>query len=363
MGKVYLKGRLLLFAVWKGLVPLMGGLRMRRKIQTRKLWNSEAEILLRNADGSFPKDRTLETYVQEKIEKEPGDTVNFYWRGGEPLKAGLVFFAQAVWLQRKFGAGRQIYNLIQTDGTLLDEEWCRFFRQNDFAVGLYLDGPQSFHDGYLQAAMGRQNWQAVMAALHRLNQYQVPYNVVCRVTRASVQQPLKLYRFFKNAGVKYMRFIPLLRDVRVDQRILRQAGLSRDSIEKEELKDWCIQDGEYRTFLQKLFTCWAERDIGWIYVMNIEGALGSWTGRDEAVQRLAEICGDSLVMKHSGVFLEHAYYRYPSDQLKEMGKTAVCGAELVPHYMKLMKQLMRHYLPGGGIRPAAEAMMKKEALS
>lgn len=312
-----------------------------KKKNTRRILNAEAAILLHreDSDGSA---MSLDEYVKEQVAAASGDEVNFYWHGGEPLEAGLAFFAQAVWLQQKYAAGKVIHNFLETNAILLDAEWCHFFKNTDFILGVYLDGPQGFHDGYQQPVSGQMTWRETVAGIHLLNQYMIPYNIVCRVTSESVQYPAKLYRFFRNAGVKYMRFVPLIKGERIDQHILAAAGLSKERIENEHLVHWCITEKAYEEFLQKLFDCWVQKDIGWVYVLNIEGALGTWMGKGNAAQRLADICGESLVMRHSGMFLEHTYYRYPSDYLKDIGNIAAYGRKVFPTYMGLMHQLMEH---------------------
>ncbi len=155
-------------------------------------------------------DAVLEEYIRQYIRSQPAPEINFAWQGGEPTLLGVDFFRKAVALQKKFAAGKTIFNAIQTNGTLLDDEWCEFLAANQFLVGLSIDGPAELHDQYRVDKRQQPTFGAVMRGLELLKKHSVEFNTLTVVHRANSQQPLEVYRFLKSIGSQFLQFIPLV---------------------------------------------------------------------------------------------------------------------------------------------------------
>ena len=171
-------------------------------------------------------DAVLAAFIRQYIESQPTPEVAFVWQGGEPTLLGLDFFRRVVALQQPFASNKTISNSLQTNGTLLDDEWCRFLKDHGFMVGISLDGPQSIHDRYRLDRKGQGSFARTMRGLKLLQHHGVEYNVMASVARETAAQPLEVYRFFKNAGVEFIQFAPVverLADERTAQLGLRLA--------------------------------------------------------------------------------------------------------------------------------------------
>ena len=155
-------------------------------------------------------DEVLGTFIRSYIETQPTPVVEFVWQGGEPTLLGLDFFRRVVELQQPFAPVKTIKNALQTNGTLLNEDWCRFLKQHNFMVGISLDGPREIHDRYRRDRQGRGSFDAVMRGLKLLQTYGVEYNVMASVARETARQPLEVYRFFKEQGVEFIQFVPVI---------------------------------------------------------------------------------------------------------------------------------------------------------
>jgi len=229
-------------------------------------------------------DDILRAYIVQHIEAFPGSLINFTWHGGEPTLLGLDYFRKIVDLQQKNQPpGCRIINNLQTNGVLLDDKWCRFLSQNDFSVGLSLDGPQKMHDAHRITAGGKPTHNEVMNGYHRLKQYNVPCDILCVVNAINVREPYQVYGFFKEIKAEFIGFIPL-----VEPR--NEKVVSNRSIFAES---W----GE---FLCTIFDEWRRLDIGIIQVQIFEEVARSALGHAHALCIFREICGDVLAIEHNG---------------------------------------------------------------
>ncbi|MFT3850164.1 MAG: anaerobic sulfatase maturase [Propionivibrio sp.] len=235
----------------------------------------------------FPRmsDAMLERYVANLIASHPeGAEVIFSWQGGEPALLGLDFYRRAVELQRRHAGSRRVENTFQTNGTLLDDDWCRFLVRERFLVGLSLDGPAEIHDIYRRYAGGRASHTAVMRGLHRLQAHGVEFNLLACVHRQSSQHPLAVYDFLRSTGARFIQFIPVV----------------ERSPEHDEVTEWSVQADAYGEFMCAVFDHWYERDAGDVVVMNFEWALASFIGLPGAVCHHQPVCGRALAVEHDG---------------------------------------------------------------
>jgi uncharacterized protein len=231
-------------------------------------------------------DETLESYITQHIEASPEEVIRFSWHGGEPSLLGLDFYRRVVELQRRhLPPGRSIANGIQTNGTLLDEDWCRFLAQEGFAVGLSMDGPPELHDLHRVTKDGTPTHWMTMRGYKLLRKHGVPTEILCVVNAQNVRFPLRIYRFFKQLGTRYITFLPLVEpDVR--------GSVTRDTVPAEA---W----GE---FLCTIFDEWRDHDIGRVKVQIFEEATKTAFNQEHSLCIFRPTCGDVPVIEHNGDF-------------------------------------------------------------
>src|SRR5215831_2519085 len=226
-------------------------------------------------------DEVLEEYTRQYIRNQPGNEVYFAWQGGEPTLLGVEFFRKAVALQKKFAGGKIISNALQTNGTLLDTEWCEFLAKEKFLIGLSIDGPRELHDQYRVDKGQKPTFDAVMRGLELLKKHGVEFNTLTVVNRANSQKPLEVYRFLKQIGSGFIQFIPLVE--RLPQTRLKVLGM--DFAEPPEpgsapdpespVTAWSVEAKQYGEFLVAIFDEWVRNDVGRIFVQLFDVALGN----------------------------------------------------------------------------------------
>lgn len=249
----------------------------------------------------------LEDFIRQYIQYQPGPVVSFAWQGGEPTLRGIDFFKRAVELQNKYvPEGWRIENAFQTNGILLNDEWCDFFRENDFLVGISIDGPAELHDSYRSDKEGRSTHKRVLSGLHLLQGHGVKCNVLCTVNNLNTMHPLEIYHFFKDEGVRYIQFIPIvehMEDVKVSPRTVRAE--------------------DYGRFLLTVFNEWVKNDIGRVFVRTFEECVGLWMGVGPALCTLGETCGRALIMEHNSDLYSCDHFVSPEYRLGNIREEAL----------------------------------------
>lgn len=234
-------------------------------------------------------DIILEEYIAQHIEAASEPVIRFSWHGGEPTLLGLDYFRKIVRLQRKhLPPNRQISNGLQTNGTLLDQDWCRFFAEEDFFVGVSLDGPQEIHDRYRFTKNHKSSFAHTLRGYEHLRQYGVNTDILCVVNDYNVQYPEKVYRFFKQLQAQYVSFLPLVEP---------QEGLSKGGVSRRTVPAAAFGD-----FLCTIFDEWLEQDIGRIKIQIFEEAARTAFGQDHSLCIFRPTCGDIPVIEHNGDF-------------------------------------------------------------
>lgn len=251
-------------------------------------------------------DELLENYTRQYIEAQRVPEVTFGWQGGEPTLMGLDFFRHAVALQQKYRKpGMRIYNAFQTNGTLLDDDWCRFFKQHDFLVGLSIDGPRELHDFYRVDKGGQPTFDKVMRGLKLLKQHGVEYNTLTTLHAANVEHPLEVYHFLRDeVGSKYLQFIPI---VERDNETGYQEG--------DRATDRSLSARHYGQFLIRIFDEWVQRDVGQIFVQMFDVALAAWVGEEPGLCIFSETCGNALAVEHNGDLFSCDHFVEPKYRL------------------------------------------------
>jgi uncharacterized protein len=263
----------------------------------------------------------LERYIQQYIGSQDMPEVSFGWQGGEPTLLGLEFFRTVVALQAKHSQGKKVSNTIQTNGTLLDDEWCAFFAREEFLVGLSVDGPQDLHDTYRVDKGGNPTFEKVMRGLELLKKHDAQFNTLTVVNRANVEHPLRVYRFLDEAGSRFFQFIPLVEREPGPDSVSHGLGLaippgpSSSQGSDAEVTPWSVPPEAYGRFLISIFDQWIRRDVGRIFVQLFDHALGKWVGMRKGLCVFNETCGEALALEHNGDLYSCDHYVYPEYRL------------------------------------------------
>lgn len=255
----------------------------------------------------------LERFVKDYIEAQTMNEVVFTWHGGEPTLRPLSFYQKAVELQKKYAGGRIIHNSLQTNGTLLTDEWCRFLKANNWLVGISIDGPEAFHDRYRRDSQGRPSWQKVMEGIRLLQHYGVEWNAMAVVNRYNADHPQAFYRFFKSIGCQYIQFAPIVeRNMRhADGRHLVSIGDATDA----PVTDFSVTPEQWGSFLCGLFDEWVKQDIGRIFVQIFDSMLANWVGVAPGSCIYAKECGHAGVMEFNGDVYSCDHFVFPQYKL------------------------------------------------
>ena len=280
----------------------------------------EKEALLEQ-DGHRMSDEVLATYVQKYLESQPGrQPVAFHWQGGEPTLLGPDFFRRAVEIQNQHANGRAFTNTIQTNGTLLDDDWGRFLSKNRWTVGLSLDGPKDIHDSYRLDTRGEGSFDAVIRGLGVLQKHDVEYNLLASVTPASTGRPVEVYDFLKNTGAKFLQFMPIVE--RFPDQAAESLGLklavgirAGERLDTVKMTPWSVDPKAYGEFLCQVFDRWFRQDVGRLTVMNFEWAFANYTRQPAAVCQWMPVCGRSPIIEYNGDVYACDHYMYPEYRL------------------------------------------------
>jgi uncharacterized protein len=239
-------------------------------------------------------DELLEAYMREYIESQQMPQATIAWQGGEPTLRGLVFFKRSIEYARKYARpGMRIEYTLQTNGILLDDAWCKFFRENSFLIGLSVDGPRQLHDQYRVDTGGAPTFDRVMRAARLMQRHEVEFNVLCAVHAGNADHPLEVYRFFRDElGVQWLQFIPIVERINADGSTLLQEG--------NTVTDRSVKPQQWGNFLTTIFDEWVQRDVGKMYVNIFDAALASWVGAPATMCIFDETCGKALAMEHNG---------------------------------------------------------------
>ena len=265
-------------------------------------------------------DEVLEAYTRRYIASQPGSSVVFAWQGGEPTLIGIDFFRRALDLQNRYRNGKQISNTIQTNGTLIDPSWCDFLSKNNFLVGLSMDGPGKVNDVYRLDRSGQPTHAAALRSLKMMQKYGVEVNVLVTVNRETSRYPLEVYRFFREQGVQFIQFIPIVeRKADSEEQNLGISLAAPPALTQEArattVTPWSVMPQDYGEFLSRIFEEWVKSDVGKIFVMNFEWTLAAWVGVPSGVCYLSPRCGLNLIIEHNGDIFSCDHFVYPSYRL------------------------------------------------
>ena len=273
----------------------------------------EKTKLYPTAQRHLMSDEMLEQFTREYIEAQTMSQVLFTWHGGEPLLRSIDFYRKALSLQQKYAGGRRIDNVIQTNGTLLTDEWCEFFAQNHWLVGISIDGPQPDHDHYRLTAAGKPSWKKVMQGIKLLKKHGVEWNAMAVVNAYNVNHPLEFYRFFKENGCQFLQFTPI-----VERLTRHEDGRTLASLaDKNEisLSEASVAPEQWGYFLCAIFDEWVRKDVGKIFVEIFDCTLANWMGISPGICAYSKECGHAGVMEHNGDVYSCDHFVFPEYKL------------------------------------------------
>jgi len=278
----------------------------------------EKEKLFPKGENFKMKPDVLEAYIQQYIDSQNTLEVTFAWQGGEPTLLGLDYFKKIIGIQKKHSAGRKINNTLQTNGTLLDDAWCVFFKEHGFLIGISIDGPRRLHDTYRLDKGQKPTFDRVMSGLDLLKKHKVEFNTLTVVSASNVKHAVEVYDFLRNVGSGYIQFIPLV------ERLPSQDGqtLGFDYAEPPEpgqlpspVTSWSVPSEAFGDFLITIFDEWVARDVGKVFVQMFDVSLGIWSGHGPGLCIFLKDCGEGLALEHNGDLYSCDHFVYPKYNL------------------------------------------------
>jgi Arylsulfatase regulator (Fe-S oxidoreductase) len=265
---------------------------------------------------------TLEAYVRQYIDANPGQDIEFTWQGGEPTLAGLAFYEKALSLQQKYAGGKHIRNSIQTNGVLIDDEWAAFLAKHQFLVGLSIDGPAWLHDCYRKTRSQHSVFDKVIRAHGLLKQHHVEVNVLTVVNNVTAGHSLEIYQFLtRELGAEYIQFIPA-----VEQRPLNEKYgelLYPQSLSGRNVTEWSVTGEQWGKFINGVFDYWIRHDVGRVFVQLFDSALAAWLGEKPSLCVMQASCGFGLVVEQNGDVYSCDHYVYPEHKLGNLRRDSL----------------------------------------
>ena len=269
----------------------------------------EKQTLYASEGKRVMSDELTELFIKEYLEAQTMNAVMFTWHGGEPLMRPVSYYKKVIELQRRYAQGRHVENCIQTNGTLLNDEWCRFFRDNRWLVGISIDGPQDFHDEYRRTRQGRPTFNKVMQGIAMLNKYGVEWNAMAVVNDYNADFPAEFYHFFKSIGAKFIQFTPI-----VERRVNGRLASAEDD-GTDEVTDMSVTPDQWGDFLCAVFDEWVKADVGEVFIQIFESTLANWVGQQPGVCTLAKTCGHAGVIEWNGDVYQCDHFVFPQYRL------------------------------------------------
>ena len=280
----------------------------------------EKEKMFPKNESFKMKEEILDEYIKQYIDSQQTNEVIFTWQGGEPTMLGVSYFKKIIELQQRHAKGKIISNSMQTNGTLLNEEWGQFLKEYNFLIGLSIDGPPKLHDAYRVDKKGLPTYEKVIKGLRVLQKYKIEFNTITVVNSINSKKPLEVYNFLKKIGSAYMQFIPLVERLPDDKANRLGFDLAFPPTINDEKKlpvtDWSVKPTQYGEFLISIFNEWSKNDIGKVFVQIFDVTLGNWSGlQPNSLCVFSETCGKAVALEHDGSVYSCDHYVYPSYKL------------------------------------------------
>ncbi len=270
----------------------------------------EKDALYQHTPKHLMSDALLEKFIKEYIRSQTTSEVLFTWHGGEPLLRPVSFYEKVITLQQRYAKGRVIDNVIQTNGTLLNDQFCEFFARNGWLVGVSIDGPQPFHDEYRRMHNQEPTFTKVMKGIELLNKHGVQWNAMAVVNDYNGAHPLEFYHFFKSIHCQYIQFTPIVERLAVhaDGRTLAAVD---EGDETSEMTPYSISPQKWGNFLCTIFDEWVRHDVGTYFIQLFDATLANWCGVAPGICSLAKTCGHAAVMEYNGDVYSCDHFVFP----------------------------------------------------
>ena len=272
---------------------------------------------------------TLEKFTEQYINAQPIHQVLFTWHGGEPLLMGMDYYQKAIQFQKIYGRNKQIDNSLQTNGTLLTDEWCQFFKENNFLIGISIDGPDHCHNRYRRTIGNEGSFKKAVEGIKLLQKHQVEFNILSVVNDYNAQYPLEVYRFFKLIGAKYIQFSPVV------ERLDTTSGLLTAPDNSEgKLTSWSVTASDYGNFLTAIFDEWVLNDVGEIFVTMFDATLAGYVGAPPPTCIFAETCGHAAALEANGDVYSCDHFVFPEFKQGNIHHKTITQMMLSPEQIK-----------------------------
>ena len=258
-------------------------------------------------------EETLELFIKEYIESQTTPEVMFIWHGGEPMLRPIAFYQRAIELQQRYANGRRIDNCIQTNATLITDEWCKFLSRNNFLVGVSIDGPRQMHDALRKTHQGDGSYGDVIRGIRLLTKYHIEWNAMATVNAVNVKHPLEFYRFFRDElECRYLQFTPVVErtDTSNGSHRLMHGAESNGTV-----TPYSITAKQWGEFLCAIFDEWVHNDVGTMFVQLFDSTLANWVGAPAGVCTMSKYCGQGAAIEHNGDVYSCDHFVFPEYKL------------------------------------------------
>jgi uncharacterized protein len=283
------------------------------------------------------KDDVLEAAIQQRLSSPSMGEVGIYWQGGEPTLMGLEFYQQSVELVKRYKKpGQRVAYSMQTNGTLLNEQWVAFFKKFTFLIGLSMDGTEAMHNAYREDKGGKGSFDRVRQAWELLQEYKVDTNILCTVHAANANHALETYQFFRDTlGARFIQFIPIVEKVKGDS-AAGEENSSSQTIEGHgsstsfgvRVSPRSVKPAQFGKFLTEIFDEWVRHDVGRVFIQNFDAALASWCHLPARVCIFQRVCGSSLILEHNGDMYSCDHFVDPDHCLGNILEQPMAGLAL-----------------------------------
>lgn len=279
----------------------------------------EKQHLYANEGRQMLSDELLERFIREYIESQTTPEVLFTWHGGEPLVRPLAFYEKVVRLQQRYARGRRIANSLQTNGTLINDDWARFFHDQGWLIGVSLDGPEAYHDAFRRTRGGGPSFRNVIRGIDILNRHAVEWNALAVANRLNGDHPLSFYRFFKNIGCRYIQVTPVVERLAHHDDGRQLASL----VDEGQLAPFSIRPKQWGNFLCTIFDEWVRHDVSMFFINIFDATLANWVGVAPGLCTMAKHCGHAGVMEHNGDVYSCDHFVFPEYKLGNIHKQSL----------------------------------------
>ncbi|SDP79555.1 anaerobic sulfatase-maturation protein [Desulforhopalus singaporensis] len=267
------------------------------------------------------RENALEQFIKSYIQDQEAGHITFAWQGGEPTMLGVDYFKKALELQKKYANGKTIANAFQTNGTYITDEWCSFFKDNGFLVGISIDGPEKLNDHYRRTKGGEPTFRKIMKGIELLHKHQVEFNTLSVVNDLTSQYPLEIYRFLKSIGSTFMQFIPIVECSATQDDNLK---LVTEAYEKKaHVTEWSVDPEKYGEFLCAIFDEWVRNDVARYFVQIFDVTLANWIGQSPGLCVFGDTCGRAAAIEHNGDVYSCDHYVYENYYLGNVMDTSL----------------------------------------